>query len=108
MRAQRFPLHAPVRYRADDGGWLIGTTENISRTGLLLHVDETLELNTRIEMIVELPLSKVEPGGKDESAETGVHLVCHGHIVRTAASPNGTSRAMMAATIKRYRFAREE
>ena len=41
MRAQRFPLHAPVRYRADDGGWLIGTTENISRTGLLLHVDET-------------------------------------------------------------------
>lgn len=108
MRAQRFPLHAPVRYRADEGGWLIGTTENISRTGLLLHVDETLELNTRIEMIVELPPVKVEPRGKDEETEAPVHLVCHGHIVRTAAPPNGSSRAMMAASIAWYRIAREE
>jgi PilZ domain-containing protein len=108
MRAQRFPLHAPVRYRADDGGWLIGTTENISRTGLLLHVDETLELNTPIEMIVELPTVTVERNGEGEGTETAVHLVCHGHIVRTAASPNGNPGAMMAATIARYRFAREE
>ena len=79
----------------------MGTTENISRTGLLLHVDETLEPNTRIEMIVELPRVKGEEG------ETAVRLVCHGQIVRTAESPNRSSRPMMAATIARYHFARE-
>ena len=101
MRAQRFPLHAPVRYRADDGGWLIGTTENISRTGLLLHVGEPFELNTPIEMVVELPPVKGDQG------DAPVHLVCHGHIVRTAELENGTAGAVMAATIVRYRFARD-
>jgi len=98
MRAQRFPLHAPVRYRSNDGGWLNATTENISRTGLLLHVDSILEPNTPIEMIVELP---------PVQGDTAVKLICHGQIVRTEAPQNTTARPRMAATILRYRFDRD-
>jgi hypothetical protein len=98
MRAQRFPLHAPVRYRSNDSGWLNATTENISRTGLLLHVDTVLQPNTPIEMIVDLP---------PVQGDAGVKLVCHGEIVRTEPPPTGGERPLMAATIARYRFNRE-
>src|ERR1700757_4746552 len=42
-RAQRFQLHLPLRYRRlGEAQWHIGTTENISRSGLLFQADQLL------------------------------------------------------------------
>ena len=41
-RAQRFQLHLPLRYRRlGEKQWHEGTTENISRSGMLFQADET-------------------------------------------------------------------
>src|SRR5580693_43962 len=45
-RAQRFQLHLPLRYRRlGEQQWHVGTTENISRSGLLFAGDELLQPN---------------------------------------------------------------
>jgi PilZ domain-containing protein len=93
-RPRRFPIQTPVRYRANDGPWRSGTTESISRTGVLLHVDEPLPRNTRIEMVVELPAVQ---------GEQPAHVVCTGRIVRADAASD-KRRAVLAATITRYKI----
>jgi hypothetical protein len=97
IRARRFPIHAPVRYRTSDGLWHRGTTENISRSGLLLHADEGLTLDTPIELVVELPpvLAGVP----------AARVVCRGRIVRTVASRYADG-AFFAASITHCRFGR--
>ena len=45
FRAQRFNLHLPLRYRkVGEQGWRNGTTQNISRSGLLFEAEEMLEV----------------------------------------------------------------
>ena len=56
-RAPRFDLRVPVRYRASGGDdWHAGSTENMSRTGLLFRADRLLPVSTPIEMLVTLPM----------------------------------------------------
>src|SRR5581483_1087399 len=44
FRAQRFNLHLPLRYRKlGEQSWRKGTTENISRSGLLFRGEEVLQ-----------------------------------------------------------------
>jgi hypothetical protein len=85
-----------VRYRASDGIWHSAITESVSRSGLLLRVDEPLKPNTSIEMVLELPAM---------TGEAPAHVVCNGRIVR-AATPPAHAGAIVAATIARYRFGR--
>jgi len=73
-------------------------TESISTSGLLLRVDEPLEPNTAIEMVVELPAV---------SGEEPAHVVCRGRIVRAHAADQSAPGGVVAATIARYRLARE-
>ena len=73
-RARRFPIRAAVRYRADDGRWRQGTTENISRNGLLLHAEEALNPDTPVDAVVDLP-----PAVAGGPAAT---LVCRGRVSR--------------------------
>jgi hypothetical protein len=97
-RARRFEIHAPVRYRADDGRWHAGRTESISRSGLLLHAEEALTPDTAIEMVVELP--PIYPG------EPSPCVVCHGRVVRTVAEEvDGT---LVATEFTHYTFGRPE
>jgi hypothetical protein len=98
-RAQRFEIHAPVRYRADEGAWHQGTTENISHTGMLLHGEESLAVNSPIELIVELP--SVGP------AESSTRVLCRGHVVR-ADAPGAPAGLIVAAAITHYRLGRIE
>ena len=43
FRAQRFNLHLPLKYRLlGEDGWHRGTTENISRSGLLFQAEEPI------------------------------------------------------------------
>jgi hypothetical protein len=51
MRAPRFPLHLPVRYRpvGAEGEWRQATTGNVSASGVLVQVPDPLQVDTRIE-----------------------------------------------------------
>lgn len=95
-RARRFEIHAPVRYRADDGGWHHGTTENISHSGLLLRGERSLAVNSPIELIVELPPAR--PAG------SSARVLCRGHVVRADAPGD----PVVAAAITHYRLGRIE
>jgi hypothetical protein len=43
FRATRFDLHLPLKYRlVGESGWREGTTENISRSGMLFQAEEPI------------------------------------------------------------------
>lgn len=87
-----------MRYRAAHGRWHSGMTESMSKSGVLLRVDEPLEPNTAIEMEVELPAVR---------GEEPARLICHGRIVQNDnAWETAESSTVIAATIARYRFDR--
>ena len=89
-RAPRYPLHVPLRYRVvGEKHWSSGSTENISRSGVLFQGEHALEVNTLIEMKVAL-------------APTGV-VKCKGSIVRKV-SPSEAGISILAATIDEYRM----
>ena len=95
QRAQRFPVHLPIRYRsAGEGPWREGTIENISRTGVLFEGDGSLDVDTPLEMTFALPVAGA-PG-----------ISCRGRIVRIVRGPHVAAVAL-AATISAYRFVRE-
>jgi len=96
IRARRFSLRAPVRYRAADGGWQEGRTRNISRSGVLIHTDRALPPETVVDLIVELP--PVIPG------EVPPQVVCRGRIVRIVS--HDATGALVAAAFTQYTFGR--
>lgn len=97
MRAQRFPLDLPVRYRrAGEAAWLAGTTENISRSGVLFHADRPLDVNTPIEISIAMPA--VAP------ASAPAEVRCQGHIVRIATPPSEEPQTLMAAAFSDFKF----
>jgi hypothetical protein len=68
-RAQRFPLNFPLLFRRKgELEWLDGETVNISRTGILFRTNATLQLDSKVDILVHLP--------------TSVVLSCRGPIVR--------------------------
>ncbi len=86
-RAQRFPLHLPVRYgRFREGTHLDAVTVNVSRTGILFMTRGEAPANgERLECILHLPF--------------GASVRSIGHVARTAAEPDGTR---VAVQIERY------
>jgi hypothetical protein len=97
MRATRFPLHTPVRYRAANGRWQSGMTESISKSGMLLRVDAALKPETAIEMELQLPAI---------GDERPARVICSGKIVRSLATFGTSDSTFVAATIAHYRFDR--
>jgi len=100
FRARRFNLHLPLRYRpVGEKTWRPGTTENISRSGLLFRANETLQPNSQLEINLVLP---VEIGGI-----AATEVVCRGEVVRSEGSkPNevGKVSPALAAKILQYHF----
>ena len=95
-RAPRFPLQFPLRYRSgDDTEWREGHGSNISRSGLLFRVEQSIPLQTPIEVSFVLPLQI--PG---KSVAT---VACRGRVVRQA-SGLGRGDVVVAAVIESYRF----
>jgi len=96
-RAQRFQLHLPLRYRRlGENDWHEGTTENISRSGMLFQADELLQPSAQLEINLVLPQ---EIAGLSET-----EVVCRGEVVRTVEHVgNGLSPAL-AARILQYHF----
>jgi len=96
-RAQRFELHLPLRYRrVGEKLWHEGTTENISRSGMLFRADEVLQPSSQVEINLVLP---AEIAGLSDT-----EVVCRGEVVRTLEANGKAVSPALAARILQYHF----
>jgi PAS domain S-box-containing protein len=97
FRARRFNLHLPLRYRlVGDQRWLEGTTENISRSGLLFQAEEMLQPSAQLEINLVLPA--------EIAGLAATEVVCRGEVVRAIGSPGSGVSPALAAKILQYHF----
>jgi PAS domain S-box-containing protein len=97
FRAQRFNLHLPLKYRlVGEGDWRQGTTENISRSGMLFRAEEMIPPNAVLEINLVLP---VEIAGL-----SAAEVVCRGEVVRALEPEQPTTNPALAAKILQYHF----
>jgi len=97
FRAQRFNLQLPLRYRlVGDNAWREGTTENISRSGMLFRAEEAIPTNVQLEINLVLP---AEIAGLSAAA-----VVSRGEIVRAWQPEQPTIRPAVHAKILQYHF----
>src|SRR5438067_5365291 len=81
-RAQRFTVRLLLRYRpAGCSGWVEGTTENISRTGVLFGGNRMFAVGTKLQLSLTLPLKANVP--------LTVTVLCRGQVARVHA-PKGS------------------
>jgi len=96
-RAQRFQLHLPLRYRRlGETEWHVGTTENISRSGMLFQADELLQPSAQLEINLVLPA--------EIAGLSATEVVCRGEVVRTVEPHGETLSPALAARILQYHF----
>ncbi|HUA16333.1 MAG TPA: ATP-binding protein [Verrucomicrobiae bacterium] len=96
-RAQRFHLHLPLRYRRlGEKEWHEGTTENISRSGMLFKADEMLQPHSQLEINLVLPA--------EIAGLSATEVVCRGEVVRTVEPHGETLSPALAARILQYHF----
>jgi len=101
QRAKRFTLQLPVHYRlAGETVWRHGTTENISRSGVLFYSDQPLAPNARLEFSVELPTNVF--------GMAATKILCRGEIVRQVDAAGEDMSRALAARILDYQFYRSE
>jgi len=97
FRARRFNLQLPLRYRPlGEKSWRPGTTENISRSGLLFQAQEFLHPSAQLEISLVLP--------PEIAGLAATEVICRGEVVRSVeAQGQGVSPAL-AAKILQYHF----
>ncbi len=101
FRARRFNLHLPLRYRPlGEQSWRPGTTENISRSGLLFQAQELLLPNALLEISLVLP--------PEIAGLAATEVICRGEVVRSVeAQGQGQGQGVtpaLAAKILQYHF----
>src|SRR5207244_380905 len=97
FRAQRFNLQLPLRYRlVGDNAWREGTTENISRSGMLFRAEEVIPTNVQLEINLVLPA--------EIAGLSAAEVVCRGEIVRAMQPEQPTMSPAVAAKILQYHF----
>ncbi len=114
-RARRVKLDLPLRYRLNQtGAWHEGIIENISQSGVLFRGQESLSVNSLLEMVFEMP--------EEISGQKNSNVVCQGRVTRAsqgeAALPSASDsndkdstespeeNAVLAASIVDYKFVR--
>jgi PAS domain S-box-containing protein len=99
FRARRFNLHLPLRYRPlGEQSWRPGTTENISRSGLLFQAQEVLHPNMLVEISLVLPA--------EIAGLAATEVICRGEVVRSV-EPQRQGQNVnpaLAAKILQYHF----
>jgi len=97
FRAQRFQLHLPLKYRKlGEDDWRDGTTENISRSGLLFRAEEVISPNVQLEINLVLP--------PEIAGLAPAEVVCRGEVVRTVEGEASSVSPALAAKILQYHF----
>jgi len=98
-RAPRFTLQIPVHYRVPgETHWRHGTTENISRSGVLFRTEQLLDAHERLEISLELPT--------EVFGMAAAEIVCRGEIVRQVDRAEAGLSPALAARILDYQFHR--
>ena len=96
FRARRFNLHLPLRYRPlGEKSWRPGTTENISRSGLLFKAQESLNPAVLLEISLVLPA--------EIAGLPATEVICRGEVVRSVEAQGQVTPAL-AAKILQYHF----
>jgi len=97
FRARRFNLHLPLRYRPlGENSWRPGTTENISRSGLLFRAQELLHENAQLEISLVLPA--------EIAGLAATEVICRGEVVRAIEAQGQGVPPALAAKILQYHF----
>ncbi len=97
FRARRFNLHLPLHYRPlGEKSWRPGTTENISRSGLLFQAQELLHPHAQLEISLVLPA--------EIAGLAATEVICRGEVVRSVAVPGQGVTPALAAKILQYHF----
>ena len=97
FRAQRFKLNLPLRYRElGHQDWRAGTTENISRSGLLFRAQDAIAPNVQLEINLVLPA--------EIAGLTSTEVMCRGEVVRTVRAETPSMSPALAAKIVQYHF----
>jgi PAS domain S-box-containing protein len=97
FRATRFDLHLPMKYRlVGESGWREGTTENISRSGMLFQAEEAIAPNAQLEINLVLPA--------EIAGLAAAEVVCRGEVVRAVNQESGSVSPTLAAKILQYHF----
>jgi CheY-like chemotaxis protein len=97
FRAQRFSLQLPLKYRPlGEQDWHSGTTENISRSGMLFRAEELISPNVQLEINLVLP--------REIAGLSDAEVVCRGEIVRAVEGSGSTVSPAIAARILQYHF----
>lgn len=97
FRAKRFKLQLPLKYRPlGENSWRAGTTENISRSGMLFRGEEMVPASVQIEISLVLP--------PEIAGLSAAEVVCRGEIVRTMEAEGKAMSPALAAKILQYRF----
>ena len=97
FRARRFNLHVPLRYRPlGEKSWRPGTTENISRSGLLFQAQELLHPHAQLEISLVLPA--------EIAGLTATEVICRGEVVRSVEAQGQGVTPALAAKILQYHF----
>jgi len=88
-RAQRFPIHLPVRYRMrGDRNWYQGKTINFSRTGVLFRAEQDLPKDSQLELSILFP--------------ENLTVSCHGPVVRGETPQFPETQPALAIRIRHY------
>ena len=97
FRAQRFNLQLPLKYRLiGERGWRRGTTENISRSGLLFQAEEAIPATVQLEINLVLPT--------EIAGLAATEVVCRGEVVRMVEGNGPSTNPTLAARILQYHF----
>jgi CheY-like chemotaxis protein len=99
FRARRFNLQLPLRYRPlGEQSWRPGTTENISRSGLLFQAQDFLLPSAQVEISLILP--------PEIAGLAATEVICRGEVVRSvqARGPGQNVTPALAAKILQYHF----
>ena len=97
FRARRFNLHLPLRYRPlGEKSWRPGTTENISRSGLLFQAQEVLNPHAQVEISLVLPA--------EIAGLAATEVLCRGEVVRSTGPQGQGLTPSLAAKILQYHF----
>jgi hypothetical protein len=76
--------------------WRLGTTENISRSGLLFRAEESVAPNVQLEINLVLP--------PEIAGLAAAEVLCRGEVVRTIEAETPAMSPALAAKILQYHF----
>ena len=97
FRAQRFNLHLPLKYRlVGEDDWRTGTTENISRSGMLFRAETLVATSVQLEINLVLPA--------EIAGLSAAEVICRGEVVRAVESKSSAVSPALAAKILQYHF----